>query len=665
MRTEEDFTLLDELRALVVVLDAQGTVRWWNTACALLTGQRLEQVRGHLVWHTPLVTDGAGLFHEAFATACAGEPARLEATARTQEGESCWIAWSCAPLTPLGELGPHMVWTGFDITERMRMEEALRRSEARFAGIFAIAADATLAVDAHQHIRLFNDGAEATFGYARSEVVGAPLEMLLPEHHRETHRQLVERFGEAPTHARRMSERRPVFGRRKNGEEFPAEASISKLGEGAELLYIVSLRDVTERHRVEREQRFLSAAGALLAESIDYELTLQRVARLTVPDLADLCIVYLRTPSGRVEPAAIEHVEPHMAGLAREILRRYSVQMDINVGAGYVIATGQNELVREVSAERLRAMAQDEQHYRMILQLEVRSYISVPLRARGEVLGAITLMRVGASRRRQGPEDMVLVQELARRAALALDNARLYRTAQEATRARDEMLDVVAHDLRNPLHSILVMGGTLGRKLQAGMSPESIQKLVSGIETSVRRMSRLVEDLLAVTRLDQGRMSVRPALERPELLVHEALGAARPLAEQHELRWEVGAGLPPVFADKDRVLQVFSNLLGNALKFTPRGGTVEVGAVLEGPHVCFWVRDTGQGIAPEQQPHVFERFWQGDQHDARGMGLGLAICKGLVEAHGGRIWLESTPGEGSTFRFTLPVAAAPPEEMSA
>lgn len=800
MRTEEDFALLDELRALVVVLDAQGTVRWWNAACAVLTGLRLEQVRGQPVWHTPLLADRAGLFHEAFAAARAGAPARLEATALTQQGEPCWIAWSCAPLAPLGELGPHMVWTGFDITEhkrtgdallleaqalrrsderfraifnhtfqfigllspdgtlleanasalsfgglersdvvgrpfwearwwtlsprtqerlrqaiaeasqgrfvryeadvlgargqvatidfslnpvfedgrvtyivpegrditdRLRMEEALRRSETRFAGIFAIAADATLAVDEHQHIRLFNDGAEATFGYARSEVVGAPLGMLLPERHRESHRQLVERFGDEPTHARRMSGRNPVFGRRKNGEEFPAEATISKLGEGPERLYIVSLRDVTERQRVEREQRFLAAAGALLAESIDYELTLQRVARLTVPDLADLCIVYLRTPSGQVEPAAIEHVEPHMASLAREILRRYSVRTDISVGAGHVIATGQNELVREVSTERLRALAQDEQHYRMLVQLGVRSYISVPLRARGEVLGTISLMRVEASRRRQSPEDMVLAQELARRAALALDNARLYRTAQEATRARDEMLDVVAHDLRNPLQSILVMGSTLWRKLQADASPESMQKLVAGIETSVRRMNRLVEDLLAVKRLERGRMSVQPTLERPESLVHEALGAARPLAERHELRGEVDTGLPPVLADKDRVLQVFSNLLGNAFKFTPPGGTVEVGAALAGPHVCFWVRDSGQGIPAEQQPHVFERFWQGNQHDARGMGLGLAICKGLVEAHGGRIWLESTPGEGSTFRFTLPVAEAPPEEMSA
>ncbi|AKJ04454.1 PAS domain S-box-containing protein [Archangium gephyra] len=798
--TEEDFKLLEDLHALVVVLDAQGTVRWWNAACTLLTGCRLEQVRGHLLWQTPLVADRTESLHAAFSAACAGEPARVEATARKALGERCWITWSCAPLTSPGGPDAYRVWTGLDITghkrleddlgleaqalrrsderfraifnhtfqfigllspdgtlleanasalrfgglersqvvgrpfwearwwtltprtqerlrqaiaeasqgrfvryeadvlgadgqvatidfslnpvfeegrvtyivpegrditDRLRMEEALRRSEARFAGIFAITADATLAVDEHQRIRLFNDGAEATFGYTRSEVVGAPLDMLLPERHREAHRQHLERFGKGPAQARHMGGRGEVSGRRKNGEQFPLEACIARLGEGPERLYIVSLRDVTERHRIEREQRFLAAAGALLAESIDYEATLRQVARLAVPDLADSCVVYLRTPEGRVEIAAVEHVEPHQAGFLQEVRRRYPVRLDAPSGAGYVIRTGQSELVREVSVEHLRALATDEEHHRLVLRLGLRSYICVPLCARGEVLGAILLLMVEQSQRRQGPEDLALAQELARRAALAIDNARLYRTAQEATRARDEMLGVVAHDLRNPLHAILLQAHRLGRKLKAAMLPEPVQGVVSNIEVSVRRMDRLVEDLLTVTRMDSGRLLVRPTRESPETLVNEALGGARPLAERHELRVVVGSELPQVLADKDRVLQVFSNLLGNALKFTPLEGSVEVGAALEGTHVCFWVRDSGPGIPPEHQPRVFDRFWQADARDKRGAGLGLAICKGLVEAHGGRIWVESTPGEGSSFRFTLPVASASLEEMSA
>ncbi|HEX5746314.1 MAG TPA: PAS domain S-box protein [Archangium sp.] len=800
MRTEEEFALLDEVRALAVVLDEHGTVCWWNAACGVFTGSRLEQVRGMPLWLTPLAADYSAPLHEAFTTARAGEPTRVEATARMQNGERCWIAWSCGPLAPLGGPGPRMVWTGCDITghkrredglllatqalqrsderfraifnhtfqfigllspdgtlleanasaldfgglersdvvgrpfwearwwtltprtqerlrqaiaeasqgrfvryeaevlgdggqvatidfslnpvfengqvtylvpegrditERLRMEEALRRSEARFSGIFSLASDATLAVDEHQHIRLFNDGAERTFGYSRSEVVGAPLDMLLPEHHRQAHRQHVERFGEAPAHTRHMGAGSEVFGRRKNGEEFPAEASIARLGDGKERLYIVSLRDVTERHRIEREQRFLSAAGALLAESIDYEATLRQVARLTVPDLADACVVYLRTPEGRVGIAAVEHVDPHMSGFVREIRQRYPVRLDAPSGVGHVIRTGRSELVRELSPEQVRALAYDEEHHRMLLRLGMRSYLCVPLCARGEVLGAILMIMVEQSQRRQGPESLALAQELARRAALAIDNARLYRTAQEATRARDEMLGVVAHDLRNPLHAILIQAHSLGRKLKAATLPEPVQSVVSNIETSVRRMDRLVEDLLTVTRMDAGRLWVRPTRESPETLVNEALGGARPLAERHVLRQAVAAELPQVLADRDRVLQVFSNLLGNALKFTPHEGTVELGAALEGTHVCFWVRDSGPGMSPEQQRHVFDRFWQADVRDQRGAGLGLTICKGLVEAHGGRIWVESTPGQGTTFRFTLPVAAAAPEVMSA
>ncbi|WP_052517935.1 PAS domain S-box protein [Archangium violaceum] len=783
MRTEEEFALLDEVRAFVVVLDELGAVHWWNAACGVFTGCRLEEVRGMPLWRTPLAADDSAPLREAFTTARAGAPTRVEeATARMHHGERCWIAWSCGALAPLGGRDPRMVWTGSDITERkrredgllldthalrrsderfraifnhtfqfigllspdgtlleanasaldfgglersdvvgrpfwearwwtltprtqerlrqaiaeasqgrfvryeaevlgdggqvatidfslnpvfengqvtyivpegrditdrLRMEEALRRSEARFAGIFSLAADATLVVDEHQHILLFNDGAEATFGYSRSEVVGAPLDMLLPEHHRP------------------MGAGREVFGRRKNGEEFPAEASIAELGDGPERLSIVSLRDVTERHRIEREQRFLAAAGALLAESIDYEATLRQVARLTVPDLADACVVYLRTPEDQVGIAAVEHVDPHMTAFVREIRQRYPVRLDAPSGVGHVIRTGQSELVRELSPEQVRALAHDEEHHRMLLRLGMRSYLCVPLCARGEVVGAILMIMVEQSKRRQGPESLALAQELARRAALAIDNARLYRTAREATRARNEMLGVVAHDLRNPLHAILLQAHSLGLKLKAATLPDSMQNVVSNIETSVRRMDRLVEDLLTVTRMEAGRLSVQPTRESPETLVNEALGGVRPLAERHALRGAVGMDLPQVLADRDRVLQVFSNLLGNALKFTPLEGLVEVGAALEGTHVCFWVRDSGPGLSSAQQGRVFDRFWQADARDQRGAGLGLTICKGLVEAHGGRIWVESTPGGGSTFRFTLPVAAAPPERREA
>ena len=792
MFTEQGFAPLDEVRALVVVLDARGTVRWWNTACTLLTGSRPEQVLGQPLWHTALMEGRGEQRITSFMDVLAGRSPGLQAFARTFTGERRYISWACTPRLSSGGAEQESVWTGHDITDfkrvqddlclseaalrrsderfraifhhtfqfigllspdgtlleinasalrfaglehaqavgrpfwearwwtltprtqnrlreavaeasqgrfvryeaevlgageqvatidfslnpvvengrvtyivpegrditdRLHMEEALRRSESRFASIFAITADATIVVDARQHICLFSDGAEEIFGYARSEVVGAPLDMLLPEHYREAHRRHLEHFGEGGAQVGHMGGRREVSGRRKSGEEFPAEAAIACLGEGPERLYIVSLQDVTERQRTAREQRFLAAMGVLLAESIDYEETLRQVARLMVPELADLCIVSLRTPTGEVQPAAVEHVDPAMAEFVRVMMHRYPMRLDSPRAAGYVIRTGNTEHVQEVTEQVRRVLAQDAQHERMLQRVGARSYLCVPLCARGEVLGAISLIRVEASRQRQGT-DVGLAQELARRAALAIDNARLYRTAQEATRARDEMLGVVAHDLRNPLHAILGMSSLLGLKLQAGADLEALRATVTKVETTVRRMDRMVEDLLTVTRLDAVRLAVRPARESPAALVQEALAAAQPLAPSHQLVAKVDTALPRVLADKDRVLQVFSNLLGNALKFTPPGGAVEVGTALEGAHVGFWVKDTGLGIAPEKQPFVFERFWQGDRYDTRGVGLGLSICKSLVEAHGGRIWVESSPGAGSTFRFTLPVASS-------
>jgi PAS domain S-box-containing protein len=664
-RSETRFrAIFEHAFQFIGLLSPDGTLLEANGSALRFGGLERSQVVGSPFWEArwwTLSPRTQERLREAIAEASQGRFVRYEADVLGAGDQQATIDFSLNPIFENGQVA-YIVAEGRNITDRMRMEAALRRSEAKFSGIFSISADATIAIDEQQHIRLFNDSAESTFGYARSEVMGAPLEILMPERFRAAHRMHVERFGMGLAPARLMGGRLEVLGRRKNGEEFPAEASISRLGEGKDRLYIVALRDVTERHRVEREQRFLAAAGALLAESIDYETTLQQVARLAVPDLADSCVVYLRTGDGRVEVAAIEHVDAQMAELERELLTRYPVQLEAPAGVGHVIRTGQSELVREVSAELLGALARDENHRRLLQRLDSRSSLCVPLRARGEVLGAISLIMVEQSRRRLGPEDLALAQELARRAALAIDNARLYRSAQEARRARDELMGVVAHDLRNPLNTILVTASALSRKLKAEPPGSSGHMLVAGITDAVHRMNRLVEDLLILTRMESGRLSVEPCDVSPERLVAEAIELTRPLAERHQLLTVLPPGLPPVYADRDRVLQIFSNLLGNALKFTPSGGRIEVGAERSGHQVCFWVRDTGQGIPPEHQIHIFNRFWQADQRDMRGAGLGLAICKGLVEAHGGRIWVESTPGAGSTFRFTLPVSAAANDE---
>ncbi|AUX48633.1 sensor histidine kinase [Sorangium cellulosum] len=293
-------------------------------------------------------------------------------------------------------------------------------------------------------------------------------------------------------------------------------------------------------------------------------------------------------------------------------------------------------------------------------ELYPRSLVAAPLRGReGQCIGSIQLLD-----RRDGPfveSDEVLLTQLAQSASVALENARLYNEAQAATRARDDLLAIVSHDLRNPLNTIAITASLLRSDLlarKAGEEDDAVQ-LVDRMDRGIQRMTRLIEDLLDASRIEAGRLVVSPRVERGGSLVREALEAAASLAEAKGCRVTQGpldAGLE-VLADRDRVLQVFSNLLGNALKFTPKGGVVSVSLCRVADLARFSVADTGPGIPPEHQPHLFDRYWKASQESRTGAGLGLYIARGIVEAHHGTVAVESTPGHGTTIHFSLPLAS--------
>ncbi len=363
----------------------------------------------------------------------------------------------------------------------------------------------------------------------------------------------------------------------------------------------------TEQRRRERDAALLSQVGGILTSSLDYEATLPAVAQLVASGFADFCVVDL------VEDQTVRR----LAAIGREAL-----------GASPPL-------------------------------------IDVPLEAHGRPVGKMSFARASGSPPFDR-QDVHVAEDLAQRSALSIENGRLYQTAQAAIRARDDLMGVVAHDLRNPLSVILMYAEALPM-----LSPDGdrqTQETAAAIARSATRMNRLIQDLLDVSRIEAGGLSVRCVPLDPARLVADAVESQRPLAssEQLDLRLDVSTPLPEVQGDRDRLTQVFENLIGNAIKFTEAGGRVVVGARPQNGDVLFWVDDAGVGIRPEDVPRVFDRFWQATGQDkaALGSGLGLPIVKGIVEAHGGRVWVESALGRGTTVSFTIPTTGPSASQRS-
>lgn len=432
-------------------------------------------------------------------------------------------------------------------------------------------------------------------------------------------------------------------------------ASPVRDAEGRMIAVVSTFQDVSERRRIEEMLRFLAEAGQLLSSSLDYQETLRHVAGLATRTLADYCIVDVVGETGEVQRIEAAHRDPARTPVARRFLKYPPRLDDERFGVPTVLRTGKALLVAEVTDRTYRALSQDEEHYRIHVELHPRSAIVVPLAVGGRVVGALTLARTEEGAPPYSERSLRTAEALASRAALAIENARLYRVAQEAAREREELVAIVGHDLRNPLNTIAMASSLLA----LDSIPEE-KKLAQAaiIQRAVDQAGRLIRDLLDLTRIRAGALTIRPHPLDPAVLLEDALQLLHPLAEMHSVGLRVAPPrpLPRVAADRDRILQVFSNLVGNALKFTPEGGQVVLRAEPADGEVRLAVMDTGPGIAPQDLALVFDRFWQGSHTLHQGVGLGLSIAKGIVEAHRGRIWVESALGVGTQVWFALPEA---------
>ncbi|WP_167772494.1 hybrid sensor histidine kinase/response regulator [Ramlibacter henchirensis] len=413
--------------------------------------------------------------------------------------------------------------------------------------------------------------------------------------------------------------------------------------------------DVTRRKHTEQDLKFLAEASAELAGVNDSQSTLDRIAQLAVPRFADWCAIDL-LQDGNLQRVAGAHVDSEKVKLLHELHHRYPPEPDSPQGTWAVARSGQGVLVPEITEEVLQDGVKDPELLAILRTLGLYSYIGAPLNARGRTMGVITFITT-ESRRRYGPEDLALAEDLARRAAVAIDHAQLLEALRESDKAKDVFLATLAHELRNPLAPI--WNGLSIIKMAAG-DPQRIEQVGGIIERQVGQLSRLVDDLLDVSRISTGKIELK---KEPTNLVHvigSAVEISRPHIEaaHHKLSIAFPDESTDLVADAARLAQVFSNLLNNAAKYTRRGGRIDVLVETLESELVVRVRDNGTGIAPEMLGKVFGLFTQvphpGEGRQG-GLGIGLSLVEGLVRLHGGSVEAHSAGlDQGSEFVVRLP-----------
>ena len=487
----------------VISTDADGKVTFMNGVAEQLTGWTQADALGrpltdifHIVneqTRQPVenpalraLRDGTivGLANHTVLIARDGTERPIDDSAAPMRGES--------PQT----VGTVLVFR--DVTERKRAQEA----QARLAAIVECSDDAIVSKTLEGVIRSWNAGAERVFGWTAAEIVGKSITLIIPPERLDEERMILERLrrGERIDHFEtvRMT---------KDGRRLHISLTVSPVRDASGQIIGASkiARDITERRRAQEGAQFLLDASAMLAAVVDYQSTLYKVAHLAVPFFADWCAVDMVQPDGTLRRLAAVHSDPARVALAEELHRRYPPRADVPYGTLHVLRTGKPEMVAEITDALLTGAAQDAEHQRILRDLGLHSYICVPLATRGRVLGVLSFI-MAESGRRYTPADLTLAEDLAHRATVAIENARLYGELREADRRKDEFLALLAHELRNPLAPL--RNGLQIMRL-AGNDAQAMAQARGMMERQLGHMVRLIDDLLDISRISQNKMELR------------------------------------------------------------------------------------------------------------------------------------------------------------
>jgi PAS domain S-box-containing protein len=624
----------------VGVLDSDGRFVIANAAlCELLGYSRVEvlALTRDAITHSEDLDAEPSLFDELIA----GKRPRYSTDKRFLH-KSGRVRWGHATVTLLREGGANFaIVVVEDITEKRRIDQAsdeVRRAHERYALVARATNDVIWDWDAEQATIVWNDALRAMFGYEPDQIDNR-LQWWDSHLHPDDRERVVaginsiiEQGGSSWTDEYRFERADGTF------TEVLDRGYIARSEDGTPIRMIGAMLDVTERKRAERIAAFMAEASAVLASSLDYHATLARVAQLMVPLLADRCFIDLRTGDQTFE---------RLAAVDEDSAAVQMPDRDLIDPIKEVVASGKARLLGDPEAR----------------SFGTRSALIVPLTVSEEPsIGALTLAMT-RSGRSLAERDLRVVQDVARRAAMAVEHARLYADIQKASLAKDEFLAILSHELSTPLTIILGWSGIISQPDATG---EELQRGIEAIRSSAVAQARLIDDVLDLSRVTTGKLHFHQEEVAIGPLVEDSLTAVRVAAAAKRIELTVpDKTTATVLGDANRLRQVIWNLLTNAIKFTEPGGRVSV--AIENPPgmIRLTVTDTGRGIDPDFLAHVFEPFRQADASTTRvhgGLGLGLAIVRYLVEAHGGTVAaLSDGAGRGTRFVVELPSVQAAAE----
>jgi PAS domain S-box-containing protein len=603
--------------------------------------------------------------------------------------------------------------------ESRRAHEAERSQRIRNAAVVDIALDCVITIDHDGLILEWNPAAERTFGRPRSAVLGRQLaETIIPPKYREDHYRGFARYrqtGEAHILGKRVE----VEAMRADGSVFPVELAITRVPVAGSPVFTAYLRDLTERRRLEATQQLLLRASNVLLAYLDSDGMLCNLSNVVVPAFADWYTVDVVEPDRSIRRIETKHRDPSKLQAAHALAARYANRPESEFGARAVIRTGRSQLVRDVTDELIADIAQDAQHLRLLRSLGLRSFMVVPLRARDAILGAMTFV-TAESGRRFDEHDLEVAEELASRAAQAIDNARLFadvedgrrlledqateleaqaaelesaaaelehtnndlraanedlaertneaerarvdaeaarQEADEANRAKSEFLAAMSHELRTPLNAIIGYAQLLDVGIHGPVTAEQ-QADLGRIQRSAQHLLGLITDILNYAKVESGRIEYDITSTRVDQSLAEVEELVAPLAAAKHLTYRLRTACPGAFvcADAEKLRQILVNLLSNAIRYTPEGGSVDVRCSAKENEVCIDVIDTGVGIPADKLDAIFEPFVQVDRYagQRQGTGLGLAISRDLARGMRGDLTVQSEVGRGSIFTVRLP-----------